>query len=519
MFRSVAKTHMPVGMMIRQTRNVSTAKLLINGKFVESTTNKWIDVHNPATNEVISRVPCATAAEMKAATDSAAEAFKTWKNSSVMTRQGIMFRFADLLKKNAGRIAANITKEQGKTLADADGDVLRGIQVVDHACGIPSLLMGETAGQVANDMDTYSYRVPLGVTAGICPFNFPAMIPLWMFPLAIATGNTYVLKPSERDPGAAMMIAELAMEAGVPAGVLNVIHGSVDAVNFICDEPRIRAISFVGSDHAGAHIYERGCKNGKRVQSNMGAKNHGVILPDANRTATLNALVGAAFGAAGQRCMALSTVIFVGEAQSWLPDLVNLAKGLKVNEGTVPGTDVGPMISPAAKNRAFSLVEKGVQQGAKLILDGRSVKVEGYPNGNWMGPTILTDVTPAMDCYKEEIFGPVLVCLNVDTLDDAIDLINKNRWGNGTALFTNSGASARKFTFGVEAGQIGINVPIPVPLPMFSFTGNKGSFSGDLNFYGKAGVQFYTQLKTITSLWRSTDATTLKAATVMPTMK
>lgn len=491
----------------------------IGGKFSDSATENWIDLHNPATNEVITKVPCSTQAEMQAASDGCAEAYKTWKNSSVMTRQGILFRLAALLRENQGEIAKSITLEQGKTYADAEGDVLRGIQVTEYACGIPNLLMGETASPVAQDMEIHSYRVPLGVTAGICPFNFPAMIPLWMFPLAIACGNTMVLKPSERDPGAAMMMAKMAQDAGVPDGVLNVIHGGVDAVNFLCDDPAIKAISFVGSDQAGKHIYDRGNANGKRVQSNMGAKNHGVVMPDANKKATLNQLVGAAFGAAGQRCMALPHAIFVGEAQEWIPELIDMAKNLNVNEGMIPGTDIGPMISPAALERANSIIEQGVQQGATMLLDGRNIEVPGYPNGNWLGPTVMADVTPEMACYQEEIFAPVMTCQNADSLDEAIATINANRWGNGTALFTNSGAVARKFTFEVEAGQIGINVPIPVPLPMFSFTGNKGSILGDLNFYGKAGVQFYSQLKTVTSLWRGTDAETLGAHTVMPTMK
>jgi malonate-semialdehyde dehydrogenase (acetylating)/methylmalonate-semialdehyde dehydrogenase len=430
-----------------------------------------------------------------------------------------MINLARLLRENQAEIAKLITLEQGKTLVDAEGDVLRGIQVVEYAIGVPSLTMADTSPSVAKDMDIHSYRVPIGVTGGICPFNFPAMIPLWMFPMAVATGNTMVLKPSERDPGATMFIAKLAQDAGLPDGCLNIIHGSVDCVNFICDDPAIKAISFVGSDHAGKHIYDRGNANGKRVQSNMGAKNHGVVLPDANKTATLNQLVGAAFGAAGQRCMALPHGIFVGEAQDWIPDIVGMASELQVSEGTVPGTDVGPMISPAAKERAFDLIESGVQDGAELLLDGRSVKVDGYPNGNWLGPTILSGVTPDMACYQEEIFAPVFTIQAADNLDEAIDTINANRYGNGTALFTTNGAAARKFTFGVEAGQIGINVPIPVPLPMFSFTGNKGSILGDLNFYGKGGIQFYTQLKTVTSLWRSDDATELKASTAMPTMK
>jgi malonate-semialdehyde dehydrogenase (acetylating)/methylmalonate-semialdehyde dehydrogenase len=492
---------------------------VIGGKLVDSNATQWIDLHNPASNELLCQVPCSTASEMKAAVDSASEAYKTWQHSTVMSRQSIMFKYVHLLRANMGEVAKLITKEQGKTLADAEGDVLRGLQVVEHACNIPALLMGEASQTISHDMDCYSMRMPIGVCAGIAPFNFPAMIPLWMFPLAIACGNTYVLKPSERDPGAAMLLVKLAQEAGVPNGVLNVIHGAADSVNFLLDEPRIKAISFVGSDHVGHHIWERGTRNGKRVQSNMGAKNHGVIMPDANRTATLNALVGAAFGAAGQRCMALSVAVFVGDSKNWIPDLVNMAKSLKVNAGHLPGTDVGPMISPAARNRAYSIVEKSVKQGAKLVLDGRGVVVPGYEKGNWMGPTVLAGVTTDMECYKEEIFGPALVCLEVDTLDEAITLVNANQWGNGTAIFTTSGAVARKYTNNIESGQVGINVPIPVPLPFFSFTGNKRSILGDLNFYGKAGVQFFTQLKTVTSLWRESDASVLKAATVMPTMR
>eukprot|EP00051_Salpingoeca_urceolata_P026777 m.478647 g.478647 ORF g.478647 m.478647 type:complete len:522 (-) comp21191_c0_seq1:1676-3241(-) len=493
-----------------------TVKNFINGKFVDSTTSDFIELRNPATNEIIGQVPCSTQAEMQAASDAAAEAFKTWSTTSVMSRQGVMFRLAELIRQNQDELARSITLEQGKTIPDAEGDVLRGLQVVEFACGIPSLTMGESAHHVAKDMDTISYRVPLGVVGGICPFNFPAMIPLWMFPLATACGNTVVLKPSEADPGAAMMLAQLAQDAGLPDGVLNIIHGSTDTVNFICDDPAIKAISFVGSDTAGNHIYSRGCANGKRVQSNQAAKNHGVILPDANKTATINALVGAAFGAAGQRCMALSTVVLVGESKEWLPDLVDMARQLKLNAGDQPGTDVGPMISPQALERAENLIESGVQQGAELLLDGRGASVPGYENGNFLAPTVLTGVTPDMDCYKEEIFGPVLVCLEAETLDDAIELINNNKWGNGCALFTKSGPAARKFIFECEAGQHGINVPIPVPLPMFSFTGNKDSFNGDLNFYGKAGVQFYTQQKTVTTLWRDSDATELKAQVSFP---
>lgn len=316
-----------------------------------------------------------------------------------------------------------------------------------------------------------------------------------------------------------MLLVKLLQDAGCPDGVVNVIHGQHDAVNFICDYPAIRAISFVGSDQAGRYIYERGSRNGKRVQSNMGAKNHGVIMPDANKENTISQLVGAAFGAAGQRCMALSTAVFVGSAKEWLPELVEKAKALKVNAGHEPGADLGPVISPQAKDRIYSLIESGVDEGALCLLDGRGLQVPGYESGNFVGPTVLADVKPSMRCYKEEIFGPVLVTVSVDTLDDAIDLINSNPYGNGTAIFTNNGATARKFTNNIDVGQVGINVPIPVPLPMFSFTGSRGSFLGDANFYGKAGLNFYSQWKTVTQMWRDTDITPTTSSTAMPVMR
>lgn len=502
------------------TGSVPTTKLFIDGKFVESKTDKWIDVHNPATNEVVTRVPEATQDEMQAAVDSCKRAYKSWSKTTVLTRQQVMFNFQNLIKHNLKDIAKNITLEQGKTLVDAEGDVTRGLQVVEHCCSITSLQLGETLQGIAKDMDTMSFRMPLGVTAGITPFNFPAMIPLWMFPLSLVCGNTMVMKPSERDPGACMMLVELAKEAGLPDGTVNVIHGKHDSVNFICDNPDIRAISFVGSDQAGSYIYERGSKHGKRVQSNMGAKNHGVIMPDANKENTLNQLIGAAFGAAGQRCMALSTAVFVGEAKEWIPELVERAKKLKVNGGSEPDADLGPLISPEAKNRVCELVQSGINEGAQILLDGRDIKVKGYEKGNFVGPTVLHYVKPEMKCYTEEIFGPVLVSMEVDTLDDAIKVINSNPYGNGTAIFTTNGAVARKFTMDIDVGQVGVNVPIPVPLPMFSFTGSRGSFKGDQNFYGKAGINFYTQLKTVTQLWRSDDAVSSKANPLaMPVMK
>eukprot|EP01089_Gocevia_fonbrunei_P021531 TRINITY_DN83_c0_g1_i2.p1 TRINITY_DN83_c0_g1~~TRINITY_DN83_c0_g1_i2.p1 ORF type:complete len:404 (-),score=136.35 TRINITY_DN83_c0_g1_i2:11-1222(-) len=391
-------------------------------------------------------------------------------------------------------------------MADARGDVFRGLEVVEFSASIPSLMMGETVENVSRYVDTYSIRQPLGVCAGVCPFNFPAMIPLWMFPVANTCGNTFLMKPSERDPGATMLIAELTKEAGFPDGVLNVIHGTKDAVNFICDDKRIKSISFVGGDAAGRHIHARGTANGKRVQSNMSAKNHAVILPDADKEATLKAIAGAAFGAAGQRCMALSAAVFVGDAKKWVPELVEKAKALKINGGFEAGADLGPMISPEALQRAEQIIASGEKEGATLLLDGRKPVVPKYPKGNFLGATVMDKVTPSMECYKEEIFGPVLNVLYTDTFDEAINLVNNNPYGNGTAIFTRSGAAARKYQREIEVGLIGINLPIPVPLPFFSFTGIKNSFVGSTHFYGKMGVNFYTQTKTITSSWRDDSA-------------
>ncbi|XP_046967961.1 probable methylmalonate-semialdehyde dehydrogenase [acylating], mitochondrial [Vanessa cardui] len=508
-------------LLIRRNYSSSapTTKLFIDGQFVDSKTNNWIDLTNPATNEIIGRVPETTQEELNTALESAKKAYKSWSQSTIMTRQQLMFKFARLLRENQSKLAAKITEEQGKTIADAEGDVLRGIQLVEHCCSITSLQLGDCIQNIARDMDTHSYKVPLGVVAGVAAFNFPVMIPLWMFPPAIVTGNTCLIKPSEQDPGATLMMMELLQEAGAPAGVVNVVHGTHDTVNFFCDNPDIKAVSFVGGDAAGKHIYSRASAAGKRVQSNMGAKNHGVIMPDANKEHTLNQLAGAAFGAAGQRCMALSTAVFVGEAKEWIPDLVNRAQALKVNAGHVPGTDVGPVISVKAKERIFRLVESGIKDGAKIVLDGRGVKVSGFEKGNFVGPTILTDVKPNMECYKEEIFGPVLVCLFVDTLDEAIQMINANPYGNGTAIFTTNGAAARKFASEIDVGQVGVNVPIPVPLSMFSFTGSRGSFLGTNHFCGKQGIDFYTELKTVVSFWRQSDVSHTKAAVSMPTQQ
>ncbi|KAI9229078.1 MAG: Aldehyde/histidinol dehydrogenase [Piptocephalis tieghemiana] len=493
-------------------------QLYINGEWMNSQTNEWIDLYNPATQELVTRVPQSTPAELAEAARSSELAFKSWKKTSVLSRQRILLDLQARIREEMDPLARSIVEEQGKTFADAKGDVLRGLQVVENACGIPDLLLGHTL-PVSKDMDTYTIREPLGVTAGIAPFNFPAMIPLWMFPLALACGNTHILKPSERDPGASIMLAKLAEEVGVPKGVLNVVHGGKPTVDFMCDDPSIKSISFVGSDAVGRYIHERGSRNGKRVQANLGAKNHGVLLPDANKQHSLDQLTGAAFGAAGQRCMALSTLVVVGEAKEWLPELVERAKKLKVTGGMEEGADLGPVITPQAKARVEELIQSGVDEGATLLLDGRNPKLDSkYQKGNFIGPTILTGVKPSMRCYQEEIFGPVLVCLEADTLDEAISIINNNRYGNGTAVFTRSGAAARKFQEDVDVGQVGINVPIPVPLPMFSFTGSRASIQGDINFYGRSGVSFFTQYKTVTALWRHEDVSDAEFMH-MPTMK
>jgi len=483
------------------TAQAPTVKMLLGGKFVESQTTEWHDVVNPATQEVIAQVPFATDAEINAAVASAKEAYKTWKNTPLAARARIMLKLQALVREHMSRIAKTLSAEQGKTLADAEGDIFRGLEVVEHACSIGSLQLGEFAENVAGGVDTYTIRQPIGVCAGITPFNFPAMIPLWMFPMAIVCGNTFVLKPSEQDPLTPMLLAELALEAGIPPGVLNIVHGGKRAVDAICTHPDIVAVSFVGSTHVGTHVYNLASQHGKRVQSMMGAKNHAVVMPDASKEQSLNALVGSTFGAAGQRCMATSVTVLVGEAQKWIPDIVAKAKTLKVNAGQEKGTDVGPVISKNAKHRILGLVEDGIKEGAKLELDGRGVKVSGYEQGNFIGPTIFSGVKPGMKIYTTEIFGPVMVIVGVDTLNEAIELINNNPFGNGTGIFTQSGAVARKFQNEIDVGQVGINVPIPVPVPFFSFTGSRGSKLGDLGPYGKQVVQFYTQTKTITARW------------------
>ena len=478
---------------------------LINGQFVDSNTSEWIDITDPATQEVIAKVPQTTDDEINQAVAAAQTAFQTWRKTPITTRARIFLRYQALIREHMDELAEILTAEQGKTIADARGDVFRGLEVVEHAAGIANLQIGDFVENVASGVDTYSIWQPLGVCAGITPFNFPAMIPLWMFPMAIATGNTFILKPSEQDPMVTMRLVELAVEAGVPEGVLNVVHGGKATVDAICDHPDIKAVSFVGSTNVGKHVYERASKSGKRAQCMMGAKNHGVILPDANKEQTLNQLAGAAFGAAGQRCMALSVVVLVGAAGEWIDDIKAKAEGLVVSAGK-HDKDLGPLISPAAKARVEHLIGTGVEEGASLILDGRGITVEGYEKGNFVGPTIFDNVTADMQIYKEEIFGPVLCIMRAADLNEAIELLNANPHGNGTAIFTQSGAAAHKFQQDVQVGQIGINLPIPVPLPMFSFSGSRASKLGDLGPYGKQAVQFYTQTKTVTARWFDDEA-------------
>eukprot|EP00927_Polykrikos_kofoidii_P069714 TRINITY_DN652_c0_g1_i2.p1 TRINITY_DN652_c0_g1~~TRINITY_DN652_c0_g1_i2.p1 ORF type:complete len:527 (+),score=84.82 TRINITY_DN652_c0_g1_i2:61-1641(+) len=487
----------------RRFSDVKVVPMLIDGQMVTSESTTFFDVNDPATGKLIARTPQSTPAELERAAASGAEAFKSWKRVSPSDRARVMHKYEGAIRDHTDELAAIMTEEQGKTIADAKGDIFRGLEVVEMSTGIPSLLQGETLPGVARSVDVHSYRLPLGLCAGIAPFNFPAMIPLWMYPPACTAGNTFLLKPSERVPLTSMRLAELAMDCGLPPGVLNIVHGGHDTVNFLCDDDRTRAVSFVGGNAAGAHIYERAAKNGKRAQCNLGAKNHAVVLPDADPTSVINQLIGASVGAAGQRCMAISVAIFVGASKEWIPKIAEKASALKVGPGNDPTSDLGPVISVQAKHRIERLIQSGVDEGAKLLLDGRNPSVPaGHEEGYYVGPTIFDQVQKGMQIYDEEIFGPVLCCIQMDSFDEAIAFVNENQYGNGTAVFTRNGSAARKFVDLIEAGQVGVNVPIPVPLPMFSFTGNKRSILGDYNFYGKAGVQFFTQLKTITSAWR-----------------
>ncbi|MDP2561448.1 CoA-acylating methylmalonate-semialdehyde dehydrogenase [Psychrobium sp. 1_MG-2023] len=479
--------------------------MIINGEKVESTSSNWIDVLNPATQEVVAQVPMATLDEVDHAIENAHQAFQTWKKVPLGQRMRIMLKLQHLIRENTATLAELITLEHGKTLPDAEGEVGRGLEVVEHACSITSLQLGEMANNVAGNVDVYTLQKPLGVGAGITAFNFPVMLPCFMFPLALATGNTFVLKPSEQDPTSSLFLAELALEAGVPPGVLNVVHGGPDVANRLCEHPLIKAVSFIGSTHVGTQVYQRASEHNKRAQCMMGAKNHCIVMPDCDKEQAINNILGAAYGAAGQRCMANSVVILVGKTRQWLDEIAARSHEMKVGPGTDRSADLGPVITPAAKARIIKLIDSGVKQGANLMVDGRECVVDGYEQGNFVGPTMFSGVTTDMDIYRQEIFGPALLILEADTFEQAVEIINNNPNGNGASIFTNSGFYAQRFQNEADAGQLGINIPIPVPVAYFSFTGSRGSKLGDLGPNGKQAIAFWTQTKTVSSRWFAPD--------------
>ncbi len=490
----------------KKSVSVPAIPLYIGGQKVPSATGEWRDVINPATQEIVARVPFATPEEVDRAVATAKDAFRAWRNTPLAQRMRILLKFQQLIRDNVARLGELITREHGKTLPDAEGEVMRGLEAVEHFCSIATLQLGELAENAATGIDVYTLRQPLGVGAGITAFNFPVMLPCWMFPVAVACGNTFVLKPSEQDPSSTLMLVELAHDAGLPPGVLNMVHGGADVARRLCEHPDIKAVSFIGSTRVGTQIYRWAAETGKRAQAMMGAKNHCVILPDAHKDQAIDNVIGSAFGAAGQRCMANSVLVLVGKAKEWLPDIVERSRKLKVGPGVDRSADLGPLVSKAAKARVEGLIATGAKEGAQLLLDGRGCKVESCPDGNFVGPTIFGGVKPGMEIYTQEIFGPVLCVAGVDTLDEAIAFINANPNGNGTALFTSSGWAARKFQNEIDVGQVGINVPIPVPAAYFSFTGSRGSKLGDLGPNGKQAVDFWTQTKTVTARWFAPDA-------------
>jgi malonate-semialdehyde dehydrogenase (acetylating) / methylmalonate-semialdehyde dehydrogenase len=474
----------------------------IDGKVYERAAERSGDVFNPATGEVQAKVAFATPAVVDEAVESAWRASQTWRSVSIAKRTKILFAFRQLVDKHQRDIAKLLTLEHGKVTGDALGEVNRGLEVIEFACGIADLQKGEFSENVSTEVDTYSIRQPLGVVAGITPFNFPAMVPMWMYPLAIACGNTFVLKPSERDPSAAMFCAQLLADAGLPPGVFNVVHGDKVAVDRILEHPRIAAVSFVGSTPIAQYIYETGTKHGKRVQALGGAKNHMIVLPDADMELAADAAVSAGYGSAGERCMAISVVVAVGNAADKLVPLMQerIAK-LKVGDGLEAASEMGPLINKAHRDKVAGYVDAGVKEGATLVSDGRALKVAGRDNGFFLGPCLFDNVKPEMSIYKDEIFGPVLSTTRVATYDEAIKLVNENPYANGVAIFTNDGGAARKFQHEVEVGMVGINVPIPVPMAYYSFGGWKASLFGDHHIYGRDGVHFYTRTKAITSRW------------------
>ncbi len=474
----------------------------INNKPYEKSPERWGDVFNPATGLVSGRVAFAGQDDVDAAVQAAKDAFPAWRDSSISRRASIMFAFRDLVEENKEGIAKLLVAEHGKVMADALGEVQRGLEVIEFACGIPHLLKGDYSENVSTQVDTYTIRQPLGVVAGITPFNFPAMVPMWMYPIAIACGNTFVLKPSEKDPSASNFAAELFAEAGLPDGVMNIVHGDKVAVDRILEHPDIAAVSFVGSTPIAKYVYETGTSHGKRVQALGGAKNHMIVLPDADMDLAADSAVSAGYGSAGERCMAISVVVAVGDAGDRLVEkMQERMAGLKVGPGDEPDMDMGPLVTEVHRDKVAGYIDAGVDEGATLVADGRGFAPEGNEDGFFLGPTLFDNVTPDMTIYQDEIFGPVLDVVRVDHYEDAIKLINDNPWGNGTAVFTNDGGAARKFQNEIQVGMVGINVPIPVPLGFYSFGGWKDSIFGSHSIYGPEGIHFYTRPKVIISRW------------------
>ncbi|MEV0060241.1 CoA-acylating methylmalonate-semialdehyde dehydrogenase [Nocardia sp. NPDC050718] len=473
----------------------------IDGKSVTGTSEATAPVTNPATGAVTGELALANVADTRAAIDAATVAFATWRDTSLTRRTQVLFRFRELLAERKEELAAIITAEHGKVAADALGEVTRGLEVVEFACGIPHLLKGSFTENASTEVDIHSVRQPLGPVAIISPFNFPAMVPMWFFPLAIGSGNTVVLKPSEKDPSAALWLARLWQEAGLPDGVFNVVQGDKVAVDELLDNPGIKAVSFVGSTPIAKYVFQRGTAAGKRVQALGGAKNHMVVLPDADLDLAADAAVNAGFGSAGERCMAISVVVAVGGvADELVTRIAERAATIVTGDGT-SGADMGPLITRAHRDRVADYIDAGESAGARVVLDGRPLIVEGAPDGFWLGPTILDGVTPSMSVYTDEIFGPVLSVVRVATYEEAVALINANRYGNGTAVFTNDGGAARRFHHEVEVGMVGVNVPIPVPMAYYSFGGWKNSLFGDSHAHGTDGVHFFTRTKAITTRW------------------
>lgn len=485
------------------TKNLDPCPVFIEGEWKELKGLETSPVYNPSRGEVISGVPLCGANEVNDAVSAAAEAFPAWRDTPPVERARLFFRYRQLVEANFDRICQLVTREHGKTLAEARGSAYRGMENIEYACSIPTLLIGDTLENIARGVDCETLLQPLGVCAGITPFNFPAMVPLWMFPLALACGNTFVLKPSEKVPLTALYLVELLEQAGLPKGVLNVVHGGRECVEALLTHPKVRAISFVGSSPVAKHIYETGTRHGKRVQANGGAKNYIVIMPDADVPRTTEALATAAFGCAGERCMAGSTAITVGAAaERLLPSLVQAARAIRVGPTDVATQpDMGPVITAQHRDRVLQLVESGESEGAKVICDGRNPRVSEAPNGFYLGATIVDQVQHEMTLAREEVFGPVLNVMRMDDLDHAIEVANRSAYGNGTAIFTNSGKAAREFKHRVKAGMVGINVGVPATMAMFPFTGWDDSFYGDLHIQGKEGVQFYTQQKVVSTRW------------------